>query len=393
MCPMTITLLGRQPHLGYAELEAVYGAAAVRILDTHIVAVDAAWEDVAARPLGSVMKSAEVVAEVPTDSWPALSRALLKQTRAMAAAGDGKVTFGISVIGARVTIRDIEKTGLTMKRELKKSGRPVRYVQNKEPELSSATVLHNKLTRQATGYEWLIISLKGRSLIARTRYVQDIDAYSARDFGRPKRDAFVGMLPPKLAQIMINLAATPVTTGNPRLLDPFCGTGVVLQEAALMGYAVYGTDLSRKMVDYSRDNLLWLEDTHRVQPDKYFEVADAQTHTWRPPLNLVVCEGYLGTPFSSVPTDEKLRATIHECNGIMKQFLANIAPQLSGGTSLVVGMPAWFVRGTIHHLPLLDDLKDFGYNRIDFEHARADELIYHREDQVVGRELVVLRKE
>jgi hypothetical protein len=36
--------------------------------------------------------------------------------------------------------------------------------------------------------------------------VQDIDAYAERDFERPMRDAFVGMLPPKLAQIMLNLA-------------------------------------------------------------------------------------------------------------------------------------------------------------------------------------------
>ena len=76
--------------------------------------------------------------------------------------------------------------------------------------------------------------------------VQNISAYAMRDQKRPKRDAFVGMLPPKLAQIMINLALGDQEPKDKLLLDPFCGTGVLLQEALLMGLKVYGTDLSQK---------------------------------------------------------------------------------------------------------------------------------------------------
>ena len=47
---------------------------------------------------------------------------------------------------------------------------------------------------------------------------------------------------------------------NALLLDPFCGTGVVLQEALLMGYDVYGTDLEPRMIDYSGANLDWLSE-------------------------------------------------------------------------------------------------------------------------------------
>ena len=48
------------------------------------------------------------------------------------------------------------------------------------------------------------------------------------------------MLPPKLAQIIVSLSGTqPGQT----VLDPFCGTGVVLQEALIMGAIVYGFDL------------------------------------------------------------------------------------------------------------------------------------------------------
>ena len=84
--------------------------------------------------------------------------------------------------------------------------------------------------------------------------MQDIESYTKRDRERPKRDAKVGMLPPKLAQIIINLAAgqlpeeklqnicdIPLGEPIPRrllgqtVLDPFCGTGVILQEASADG--------------------------------------------------------------------------------------------------------------------------------------------------------------
>jgi hypothetical protein len=36
--------------------------------------------------------------------------------------------------------------------------------------------------------------------------LQDFESYSKRDYGRPARDPRTGSLPPKLAQILINLA-------------------------------------------------------------------------------------------------------------------------------------------------------------------------------------------
>ncbi len=58
-------------------------------------------------------------------------------------------------------------------------------------------------------------------------------------------------LQPKLARALVNLA-------NPRkgkiVADPFCGTGGILLEAALMGYKVVGSDLSEEMVGRCKSN-------------------------------------------------------------------------------------------------------------------------------------------
>lgn len=131
----------------------------------------------------------------------------------------------------------------------------MRVVPNQQLTLNSAQILHNKLTGPL-GLELLFVAHGKETYIAQTTKVQDIDEYAQRDFGRPKRSGFVGMLPPKLAQMMLHLAQV---TPDEVVLDPFCGTGVVLQEAALMGCKVHGTDVEPKMIDFSRTNMEWLQ--------------------------------------------------------------------------------------------------------------------------------------
>ncbi len=57
---------------------------------------------------------------------------------------------------------------------------------------------------------------------------------------------------PRLARAMVNLARIP--TGA-RILDPFCGTGIILIEAGLMGMRIYGSDIDERMLNASRLNL------------------------------------------------------------------------------------------------------------------------------------------
>jgi len=57
---------------------------------------------------------------------------------------------------------------------------------------------------------------------------------------------------PKLARALVNLSR--IQRGKV-LLDPFCGTGGILLEAALMGINVVGVDIDAKMLDKSAMNL------------------------------------------------------------------------------------------------------------------------------------------
>lgn len=58
-------------------------------------------------------------------------------------------------------------------------------------------------------------------------------------------------LPTRLARTIVNLTANP----SNNILDPCCGTGTVLLEAASMGIKIFGCDNNYKMVEATRQNL------------------------------------------------------------------------------------------------------------------------------------------
>lgn len=386
----SVCILGRQPALGLAELESLYGAASLQPFGQHaLLAIP--HEEISFARLGSVVRVAKILTELPT-SWREIEKYLLEKCPEHAEFVSGKLSFGISVFGLPVSPRQLARTALAVKKAIRASGHSVRMVPHDAIELGSATVLYNKLTGPQ-GWELIIISDGTTTYLAQTTDIQDIDAYAARDQARPHRDAKVGMLPPKLAQTILNLATAGSQGG--RILDPFCGTGVVLQEATLMDYDVYGSDLEPRMVQYSIDNLTWLDEQYPDAGDyRRVEIGDATTHRWyeAEKISAVAGETYLGKPLSTLPPGDQLADIMREVNALHHKFLQNIGRQLKPGTRLCLAVPAWRGRHEFLHLSVLDFLSDLGYNRLKFTHVANEDLIYHRADQVVGRELLVLEK-
>lgn len=404
----TVCILGRQPALGLAELESIYGAEHVRPLGAHAL-LDIQAEQINFQNLGGTIKVARLLSVIESDKWPVLAKYLIDQVpRHMRYQPEGKFTFGLSVYGLNVSLKQIQRTTLEIKKLIKNTGKPVRVVPNKEPALNSAQVLHNKLTYKGA---WELIFIKDgpRTLLCQTLFVQDIEAYGARDQARPARDARVGMLPPKLAQIIINLAigqvgrienrelssenGQKIPNSKIRVLDPFCGTGVILQEALLMGYGVMGTDIDPRMVDYSRRNIRWLFEKYpNLQGAVDIEPADATSYQW-PGFSTVASEVFLGRPLAKLPPQTDLKQIISDANTITKKFFQNLAPQLRTGHALCIAVPAWRKSdGQLISLPVIDHLTDMGYTYWDLKHAPQEELIYFRENQIVARQLLRLKK-
>lgn len=416
----SLIILGRQPELGIAELISLYGQTSVKHFGNKYAELTLPAEQITFKRLGGSIKLATILHELPSTDWMTIEKYLLAMVKDHLnyIPKTGKFNFGISAYDLPATVNQLTRTSLSIKKIIKNGGISVRVVPNKAPSLSTAQVLHNHLAGADTGWELVCVRKDKYTLICLTMAEQDINAYTARDQARPKRDAYVGMLPPKLAQIIINLATGPIgewgladsimggnksqSTNNqipntkyhiPVILDPFCGTGVVLQEALLMGYLAYGTDVSPKMIDYSTANINWLKSKFDgINQSARIELGDATNYKWQKPISFVAAETYLGSPISIMPDRDKLNRLINETNDLHKQALQNIGSQISAGTRLCLAVPTWRTKKGFAHLPILDQIDKLGYNRIDLNNGLAKSLIYAREDQIVGRELVVLVK-
>lgn len=388
----SLCILGRQPALGRAELESLYNANNVQSISDEVAALSIPTQNVAYERLGGTIKLCRVLTTLETTAWHDIHTYLLKTTPEHSSyLPKGKMQLGLSSYGLDVNAKQLQSTALTLKKAIRATGRSIRIIPNQEPALNSAQVLHNHLTGPL-GWELIFVKDGNKTILAQTVTVQDITAYTLRDRERPKRDAYIGMLPPKLAQIIVNLAASSLETNNPAtILDPFCGTGVILQEALLAGFNVIGTDNNSKMVSYSQANITWLRSNYPgLRGGATIKLGDATNYQWPPSIDAIASETYLGKPMRNLPEQKYMQKLIDDIDELHRQFLSNLAPQLLDGTRLCIAIPAWKRHNGFIHLPFLDDLEYLGYNRVSFVHASNADLIYHRPDQIVARELLVM---
>ncbi len=416
----SLLILGRQPELSLAELESLYGADKLRLVGQLAAVIDVDPCLLAFERLGGTVKFAKILTELDTINWEDIGNFLINNSpgnsRRMP---PGKMRLGISVYGFKQAPREVQRLAFNIKQAVRATNRSVRVAPNNNPTLSTAQVIHNQLTG-TNGWELLIVKDNSRTIIAQTVKVQDIGAYARRDRERPARDLKVGTLPPKLAQVIINLAAGPLPattaqsvcdTRSPKprsraycadslLLDPFCGSGVIIQEAAIMGYACLGSDISPRMIDFAKTNLKWLREMPRsplsLDPTITFIQRDATKDQL--PLDpnkklFIASETDLGKPFIKPPPLAKLETEIAKAQRSITKTLDNLAKQLGSGTRIAFAVPAWRMPdGHIINLPLLDHNSYSEYNRVSFRHVRDEQLIYYRPNQVVARAMLVLSK-
>jgi tRNA (guanine10-N2)-dimethyltransferase len=140
---------------------------------------------------------------------------------------------------------------------------------------------------------------------------------------RPRKKPFFhpSAMSAKLTRCMVNLAKPK--TGE-LLLDPFCGTGSTLIEAALIGCNVLGLDIKRRMVRGSLKNLAYFN----IKP-KGVIVADARS----PPIMRVDCV-VTDPPYGRSATT--LRRTTKQ---IIEEVLVTANSMLDKGRKICIAAP------------------------------------------------------
>jgi len=121
-----------------------------------------------------------------------------------------------------------------IKLHTKENSISLRIVNRGSQNLDSNAVLKEKLLQEGHT-EYGIIQQQKKWWLLKTLEIQDVTGFVKRDMSKPVRDMKVGMMPPKMARMMINIVRNEEGELPSKVYDPFCGTGTVLLEAMDMG--------------------------------------------------------------------------------------------------------------------------------------------------------------
>ncbi|MCB9802118.1 MAG: hypothetical protein H6774_03460 [Pseudomonadales bacterium] len=293
-----------------------------------------------------------------------------------------KVVFSIAELG-----RDhVPKFPVqTIKQTLIEKGKTARYVTGSRTGLSASVLLHQKQVQ-----EILIITTDQETIIAKTVAVQNIDEWSAVDRKKPYANRKKGMLPPKVARMMVNLALGPaVLTDIPdttNVYDPFCGTGTVLLEALQVGMtSIYGSDQDSQAVVGTNSNIGWFATHFESSPVAHVFEHDATQPVPLEPnsISTIVTEPFLG---KQTPRPSQVE---HIFTGLERLYLGAFKHWrtiLQDGARVVIIFPNTTIRfkkkqRTYNLHSLIDKLETFGYTSL------SKPLLYSRKNAAVQREI------
>jgi len=280
---------------------------------------------------------------------------------------------------------NLKTTLLKLKKQLKIWGISSRFVNKDFKWLNSATILWENLVKRETDFSLMIN--KRKEFLWKTIWIQDINAYSKRDYAK-SRDMQIWMLPPKLSQMMINLA-----NWKEVIYDPFIGLWTILIEAELMWFTgLYGSDLNETMVEKSSENTKWIIEKLNAKFINEATFFD-KVKDW-----IIVSEWYLW----EVMTQKNIsRDRISEQRkGLEKlyiPFFENLKKWWFTWT-IVISFPFWEIKWSYHYFEEIYSILEqkceilpFFPEDFNLKATKTWSLLYKREKQLVWREIFRLK--
>lgn len=317
---------------------------------------------------------------------------------------ESKIIYGISQYGVAFNTQDkINKLAIDIKKDLQEDGLSCRYVKATNKNLSSVQIEKNKIIKQ--GAEILLIGGIYGFYIGRTLSVQDFEDYSERDFGRPSRDSKSGMLPPKLAKILINLGQAKK---DDIIMDPFCGSGTIIQEALLLGYTqLIGSDISPRAVADSQENIDWLVTNKNIKNTAVklikSDVKNLTSQIKNNSIDYIVTEPYLGPPDKYGNVSDIFK-TIEELEDLYFESFQIFDKICTTEATIIIIFPIIKFQNDIFVLKILEKIGKLGWQRINpipekislfakIGPTARGSLIYQRPEQRVNREIFIFQRQ
>ncbi|MCX6749836.1 MAG: DNA methyltransferase, partial [Candidatus Pacearchaeota archaeon] len=230
-----------------------------------------------------------------------------------------------------------------------------------------------KLSSNRINEEYFVFEDLFGKIVQKCNY-KDIER---RDMEKPVRREDLS-ISPRLAKIMINLSEVKE---NGILLDGFCGIGSILIEALNMGVKAIGIDKNGEAINGARKNLEWM----KFPNGTYRLMNNDSTKTVVGSVDVLVSEPDFGKTFKEVPKKGEADNLVRKFENLMIDVLNNMKKSVNG--KFVFTSP---------FINIGRDRMGCDFSRICSKTGLKLEegfpIKEFREGQIVGREIVVLKK-
>ena len=216
----------------------------------------------------------------------------------------------------------------------------------------------------------------------------DSKEMEARDMGKPERRGHLA-ISPRLSKILVNLSQTKQ---GETLLDPFCGIGVILQEAMVQTINVVGVDINSTAIEGAKKNIEWTKNKYRAKASAKISIGDSRKVSLQN-IDGIATEPSLGTLLKKTPHEKVAMQMQSRFENLMINVLNNLknfltpqakiaftAPYINTGKTRIGCNIQKICNGTGLQLHVLEDSNQ-KFPVCDF-----------RPNQIVGREIFVLEK-
>lgn len=378
----TVFIFGRTPDLSLLELTSLYPQATL-VAPTVALVNEPVNTAATMRLLGGTVKIAEVAARVPELTQEVFLSILLREAEGR------QITFGISTYGG---LNLSNSLSVAIKRQLTERGVRARFIETKHDDILSSVVVAKQHV-----VELVAMKKDGEIMIGVNRAVQDFEDWNKRDSGRPAADPKAGMLPPKVARMIVNVALTGCDPSrHPMLLDPFCGVGTILMEASLRGASTIGSDLSEDAVEKAKANLAWMRRTYPETAALFSNVmvSDAThlaRHVPKGSIDAIATEPFMGQAIreqdmarlSAARVKNILKGLEKLYIGSLKEWVGLLKPR----ARVVIAMPAYVTPSGVFRVKnVVDRCERDGYTLL------TGPIGYSRPQAVVRREFYIFQK-
>ncbi len=404
-------ILGHHALLSITEVLSVLGnKASILHADRSFMQVEGKWKDQlldSVKSLGGIIKIVEEHERVrQKDLYEAVETLLAKNLEGF----EGKFHLSMSVYGKhRLYQKELLKRLKGIGRE---KGINIRLV-HKDMDRNVAPIVLLKQRVLQKGMEIDVHDMAdGTFSVGTTLWVHNPESIGKRDMQKPERDMYVGMMPPKVAMALLNIAFPGGSIKDSVMWDPYGGLGVIPIEALVMGGDAVCSDIEPAMIEAMETNLLWAKREFALTNAYAIFVQDARRIRDLPVLNertpkAIVTEGYLGENFSTAPHLDDMNSAMGYVEKMHVRFFKALKHAEFKG-DIVITLPYYPLKRSIRMTGLLGSIRRMGIDIIplvseenlevlkgDYElllpYTSDGTILYTRGSQFVGREVVKLR--